>query len=86
MVPPHGDETLVLVGARVRTLDPAGATVDAIALRDGRIAAVGPSAAARATEPDATVVDLGGRTVLPGLIDAHSHLEGTALHLAHYAD
>jgi predicted amidohydrolase YtcJ len=80
-------EALALVNGRVRTLDPANSVVDAIALRDGRILGVGASAAMRALAgPDTRVVDLAGRTVLPGLIDAHTHLEGTALHLANFAD
>lgn len=46
-------------------------TVEAIAVRDGRVVAVGADAlGVDATTP---VVDLGGRTLLPGLVDAHSH-------------
>ncbi|HSK55945.1 MAG TPA: amidohydrolase [Jiangellales bacterium] len=42
---------------------------------DGRIAALGPEASAAA--PDADVVDAAGRLVLPGLVDAHCHLDKT---------
>ena len=42
----------------------------AILIRDGQIAAIGPDM----TAPDASVLDAGGATVLPGLIDAHVHL------------
>jgi predicted amidohydrolase YtcJ len=46
----------------------------ALAVRDGRIAAIGGSDAIRALAGPATrVVDLGGRTVIPGLIDSHIH-------------
>jgi imidazolonepropionase-like amidohydrolase len=44
--------------------------VGAVILRDGLIAALGPDAAVG----DATVIDVTGRWVLPGLIDAHTHL------------
>lgn len=43
-----------------------------VAVRDGRIAAVGDMAAAAA--PGARVVDLGGRTVIPAFHDAHAHI------------
>jgi predicted amidohydrolase YtcJ len=46
----------------------------ALAVRDGRIAAIGGSDAIRALAGPATrVIDLGGRTVIPGLIDSHIH-------------
>ena len=46
----------------------------ALAVREGRIAAIGQSADIRALAGPATrVIDLGGRTVIPGLIDSHIH-------------
>ncbi len=48
--------------------------VDAIAVKDGKIAFVGSKDAAFKMKGDATrVVDLGGKTLLPGFLDAHSH-------------
>jgi imidazolonepropionase-like amidohydrolase len=55
----------------------AGKTLDgaAIHVRDKRIVAVGPRAeVARQAPPDAEVLDLGDVTILPGLIDSHTHL------------
>ena len=50
-------------------------TVEAIAVRDGRIVAVGTSAAvAKAAGRAARRVDLKGRALLPGFIDAHGHV------------
>ena len=47
---------------------------EALAVRDGRIAAVGRSTEIRALAgPNARVIDLDGRTVIPGLIDSHIH-------------
>ena len=50
------------------------APAQALAVRDGKIAGVGNSADIRALAGPATrVIDLGGRTVIPGLIDSHIH-------------
>ena len=66
-------ETILLDG-KIVTLDAAQPLAEALAVRDGRIVAVGPSADVRARAgPDTRVVDLGGRTVIPGLIDSHIH-------------
>jgi imidazolonepropionase-like amidohydrolase len=69
----HADDTAVVIRAghlidtqQGRVLGP-----QMILVRDGRIAEVGPQIAVPA---GASVVDLGGYTVLPGLIDAHTHL------------
>ncbi|MFB7634501.1 amidohydrolase [Streptomyces sp. NPDC056149] len=64
----------ILVGARVRTLDPARPRAGAVALKDGRIAAVGDAADVRHWRGAATeVIDLAGATLVPGLTDGHSH-------------
>ncbi|MFI9344533.1 amidohydrolase [Streptomyces sp. NPDC052773] len=65
---------LVLTGARVRTLDPDRPYATAVAVRDGRIAAVGEEDDVRDWRGAATeVVDLGGAWLVPGLVDGHSH-------------
>ncbi|MGQ9366737.1 amidohydrolase [Azospirillum sp. ST 5-10] len=66
---------LLLVNAKVTTLDRGNPQADAVAVRDGRILAVGREAEVRAAAaPDATVVDAGGRRLIPGLIDSHIHV------------
>lgn len=60
-------------------MDPARPRAEALAIADGRILAVGTDALAEA-HPEAEVIDLGGRTLLPGFIDAHFHLSLAALH------
>ncbi len=45
----------------------------ALVVQDGRIAAVGPREAICAAHPGADVVDCGGRVLMPGLVDSHTH-------------
>jgi len=64
----------VLVNGKIVTVDRAGSTREAVAIRDGRIVALGTSAEIRRLAGNGTrVVDLQGRTVIPGLIDSHMH-------------
>lgn len=54
--------------------------VQALAVRDGRIQAVGPRAEVERLQGEGTrVVDLGGRALLPGFIDAHGHVANVGL-------
>ncbi|AFK56933.1 amidohydrolase 3 (plasmid) [Tistrella mobilis KA081020-065] len=66
---------LLLVNGRVTTLNPANPEADAVAIADGRILAVGRRQdLAVTTGPETRVIDLGGRRVIPGLNDSHTHL------------
>lgn len=70
----------VLVNGKVVTLDAQSRVAQALAIRDGRILAVGSNDDVRkAAGTDAKVVDLGGRTVIPGLMDSHIHAIRAAL-------
>jgi predicted amidohydrolase YtcJ len=65
---------LILVGGRVHTMEGRTGPVQAIAIRGDRVAAVGSDAEVRRLAGPGTLVrELGGRTVLPGLIDTHTH-------------
>jgi predicted amidohydrolase YtcJ len=65
---------LVLRGGRIATMDAARRWATAIAVRDGRIVAVGPDPLVRdRIGPRTRVIDLRGRTVTPGFQDAHVH-------------
>ena len=67
---------LVLLGGKVITVDPADAIVQAVAVRGGRIQAIGTDDQIRAMVGPATqAIDLKGRAVTPGMIDAHCHLQ-----------
>ncbi len=75
---PAAAETVYMTAARM--IDPATgrAVADpAIVVRDGKIVSVGTKATLTAPE-GARAVDLGARTILPGLIDVHTHLIGDA--------
>lgn len=65
---------LILFNARVYTMDTTRPYAEAIALSGRRIVAVGPDAEVKALIGAGTrAVDLGGRAVIPGLIDSHVH-------------
>lgn len=70
---PADDETVAVVGGTVLTVTRGTVTDGVILIRDGLIAAVGPGAAVEVPE-GATVIDARGRFVMPGIIDAHSHI------------
>lgn len=67
---------MLLINANILTLDPRLPRAEALLIRNGKVAAAGSVKDLRANlaGPEETV-DLEGRTVLPGLIDAHLHLE-----------
>jgi predicted amidohydrolase YtcJ len=71
---------LILHGGNVLTLDPVFSVAEAVAIAGDRIAAVGSSAELSAlAAPSTRRVDLRGRTVIPGLIDAHAHMDREGL-------
>lgn len=71
----------LLVNGRIVTMDPELPEAEAVAIRDGRIAAVGTVDEVLALRtPDSFVADLEGRTVLPGFIDSHAHWIGDRGH------
>jgi hypothetical protein len=68
---------LVVTNARVYTADANRPRAEAFAVREGRIVFVGSARGALALAgPRTQRLDLGGRTVLPGMVDAHAHLLG----------
>jgi predicted amidohydrolase YtcJ len=68
----------VFVNGNIYTSDVIHPTVSAVAIRDGRFVYVGDDPSEH-IGPETTVFDLGGRTAIPGIIDAHSHPGWVAL-------
>ena len=67
---------LTLVNGRIHTMDDAGTVARSVSIRNGRIVAVGNAAANPG--PGGTVINLKGRTVVPGLIESHTHFVSLA--------
>jgi predicted amidohydrolase YtcJ len=68
---------LIVVNARIYTVDPAFSTAEALAIADGRFIAVGTSGdIRRLAGPSTNVLDAGGKTIVPGLADDHLHNAG----------
>jgi len=65
---------LIIVNARITTLDRQNPSAEAVTIRDGRFLSVGSEAEARAIAPEASVIDAKGRRLIPGLIDSHTHM------------
>src|SRR5690606_23219446 len=63
-------ERLVLRKGRIHTMDGRGTVVDPVAIENGRFVEVGRNVPPKGGR----VIDLGGRTVVPGIIDNHNHI------------
>jgi predicted amidohydrolase YtcJ len=65
---------IAFVNGKIITIDPQDSIAEAVLVEGDRISAVGSNEEIREQLlPGGTVVDLGGRSVIPGLIDAHAH-------------
>ncbi|WP_448955582.1 amidohydrolase [Labrys neptuniae] len=65
----------ILVNGRIYTVDPDRRWVEAVAITNGRITALGSNAVIRDLASPATdVIDLAGRLAMPGFIDVHNHI------------
>jgi predicted amidohydrolase YtcJ len=72
--------TTILLNGKILTVDPKFSTAEAVLIRAGRVVATGPSADLRQLAGEkARLIDLEGRTVIPGLIDSHMHAIRAAL-------
>ena len=76
-----GDADLILVNGKIVTVDDQFRVAQAVAIKGSRIVAVGKNADVRKeAAAGAKVIDLKGRTVIPGLIDNHAHWIRAAEH------
>src|SRR5476651_1391609 len=74
----HADT--IVANAKVATMNPAWPAAEAFAIANGRIVAIGTNAEMRAlARPHTTLLDMEGRTVVPGFIDTHAHMDREGL-------
>ena len=77
---PSRPAELIVINAKITTLDANSSVAQAMAMRRGRLMAVGAAdQVLRLQGPATRVVDAGGRRVIPGLIDSHMHAVRAAL-------
>jgi predicted amidohydrolase YtcJ len=68
---------LILANGKIVTMDAENPTVEAVAVTEGKIISLGTTAdIVMMAAADARIIDLDGRTVVPGLIESHAHLSG----------
>jgi len=73
---------LIITNARIYTVDETHPLADAMAVRGGKVQFVGSSGAVMALKGASTrMLDLGGKTVIPGMVDAHGHVDNLGLAL-----
>jgi len=82
MCPKSIESDVVIINSNVVTLDPSNPRSEALAIKDGKILAVGKNDKILQSVGDETrVLDLVGKTVLPGFVDTHVHLTDFGLTL-----
>lgn len=79
--PPQPPPSQIFYNGKIVTVDPQFHIVEAMAVRDGRILATGTTAEiSKLGGSDTERLDLGGKTVLPGLIDSHVHAPAASMY------
>ena len=72
---------LLVINAKIYTVDEEFSTAEAVAIKDGKFLAVGTTEDLQEKYDATEVVDAAGKTILPGLIDAHAHFYGQGMNL-----
>lgn len=73
---------LVMTAGHIATMDATNHVVEALAARDGKIVALGSDDEVRPLiGPQTTIVNLDGRTAIPGIVDSHNHPDAYAARL-----
>ena len=66
---------IAFLGGKIFTSDPRNSIVTGVYANEGRIRRVGPAEEVRKhLPPDTKIIEIGGKTLLPGLMDAHNHM------------
>ena len=79
---PHSntEASIVYINGQIISVNDNMGTVEAIAVKDGRIIALGSNSDMPKYQGENTqLINLQGKTMLPGFVDAHSHLSGVAI-------
>ncbi len=75
--------TLIIINARIHTMDPSRPTADAVAIYGNRVVAIGSTREIKSMSgPQTRVIDAHGQLVLPGFNDAHVHFLSGGFQLA----
>jgi predicted amidohydrolase YtcJ len=79
----HAMADLLLINGKIVTVDPDFSIIEAVAVKNGKILAVGTTSEMKNWKGSRTqMIDLAGKMVLPGLIDSHLHMVGTGIALS----
>ncbi len=78
--PPPGNPDIILTRGKIHTMDAANSVVSSVAIKDGKFVAFDRDRGG----PDTRVIDLRGRTVIPGLIESHTHYVSLANRVGHH--
>lgn len=74
-----GDADAIFYGGDIVTMNKSQATAEAVAVKDGKIIQVGPLTKLKALQGQGTkLINLNGQTLMPGLVEPHVHIVGTA--------
>lgn len=76
----------IVINGKIATMRRPDDFVEAFAIRDGRIVALGTTSDIRELAPHAGVIDCQGRTVIPGIIDSHCHPDMYGARLGRWTD
>ena len=77
-------QPILIINAKIITMDPANPSTEALLLKDGCVAAIGSRAEVEALKTaDTRIIDAAGNTVLPGLSENHLHLFSGSAELDH---
>ncbi|GGW27849.1 amidohydrolase [Arenibacter certesii] len=76
---PKEQADLIVLNANVYTVDDSFSKASAFAIKDGKFIAVGTTEAIKEQYASDQIMDVDGKTIVPGLIDAHCHFYGLGL-------
>lgn len=78
---PKEDADLIVINAIVHTVDSINENAEAFAIKDGKFIGVGTTASVQEAYEAPELIDMTGKTILPGLIDGHCHFYGLGLNM-----